>query len=245
MVSLPARAVRGLRKGDHALAGGARELRFLSWRRISWRRHRRSAGSSSKRWPARRWPNVEAIVSGWRRGRPSRRVRRRRCACPPGGGLEANAIARTCVVGAALLGERTDEETGRGRKGQPEPGCGAGGCQWPPVSPHRRPLFLPRAVPGQAGRWVGLSLSPGCRRPPSQRRSSGSRASETAAPCSSPPAPRSSQPGPNGDPAGVGGMPESLIIAFVLIGISVGKDAHRPVERVPGAEIGADRDRVA
>ena len=80
-----------------------------------------------------------------------------------------------------------------------------------------------------------------------QRRSSGSRASETAAPCSSPPAPapRSSQPRPNGDPAGVGGMPESLIIAFVLIGISVGKGAHRPVERVPGAEIAADRDRVA
>jgi hypothetical protein len=63
----------------------------------------------------------------------------------------------------------------------------------------------------------------------------------------SPPAPRarSSQPGPNRDPAGGGGMPESLIIAFVLIGISVGKDAHRPVERVPGSEIAADRDRVA
>ena len=59
------------------------------------------------------------------------------------------------------------------------------------------------------------------------------------------PASRSSQPGPNGDPAGGGGLPESLIIAFVLIGISVGKDAHRPVERVPDSEIAADRDRVA
>jgi len=57
--------------------------------------------------------------------------------------------------------------------------------------------------------------------------------------------PRSSQPSPSCDPAGVGGMPEGLIIAFVLIGISVGKDAHRPVERVPGSEITADRDRVA
>ena len=56
---------------------------------------------------------------------------------------------------------------------------------------------------------------------------------------------RSSQPGPNGDPAGSGSMPESLMIAFVLIGISVGKDAHRPVERVPDSEIAADRDRVA
>jgi hypothetical protein len=59
------------------------------------------------------------------------------------------------------------------------------------------------------------------------------------------PSPRSSQPRPNGDPAGVGGMSESLIISFVLIGISVSKGAHRPVERVPGAEIAADRDRVA
>jgi hypothetical protein len=59
------------------------------------------------------------------------------------------------------------------------------------------------------------------------------------------PAPRSSLPRPNGDPAGVGRMPESFIIPFVLIGISVGKGAHRSVERVPGAEIGADRDRVA
>ena len=56
---------------------------------------------------------------------------------------------------------------------------------------------------------------------------------------------RLSQPTPNGDPAGVGGTPESLKIPFVLVGISVGKRAHRPVERVPGAEIAADRDRVA
>ena len=47
-----------------------------------------------------------------------------------------------------------------------------------------------------------------------------------------------------GDPAGVGGVPESFIIPLVLIGISVSKGAHRPVERLPGAEIGADRDRV-
>jgi hypothetical protein len=105
--------------------------------------------------------------------------------------------------------------------------------------------FSPDGGAGTAGRWVGLSLSWGCRRPPSQRRSSGSRASETATRCSSPPAPRSSQPRPNGDPAGVGRMPESLIIPFVLIGISVGKGAHCSVERVPSAEIGADRDRVA
>ena len=59
------------------------------------------------------------------------------------------------------------------------------------------------------------------------------------------PAACSLQPGPNGDPAGVGRVPESLIIAFVLIGISVGEGAHRLVERVPGAEIAADRHRVA
>jgi hypothetical protein len=63
------------------------------------------------------------------------RALRRRCARPLGGGLEANAIARTCVVGAALLGERTDEETRRGRKRAAESGCGAGG-----VNGHR---FLP------------------------------------------------------------------------------------------------------
>src|SRR3984885_13442820 len=39
-------------------------------------------------------------------------------------------------------------------------------------------------------------------------------------------------------------MPESLIIPFVLIGISVGKGAHRSVARVPGAERGPDRARV-
>jgi hypothetical protein len=101
------------------------------------------------------------------------------------------------------------------------------------------------AIARGAGLETEVSLSPSCRRSPSQRRSSGSRASETATRCSSPPAPRSSQPRPNGDPAGVGRMPESLIIPFVLIGISVGKGAHCSVERVPGAEIGADRDRVA
>jgi hypothetical protein len=113
--------------------------------------------------------------------------------------------------------------------------------------------------PAETARWIGGTVGaiargagletevlavPELLRSPSQRRSFGSGASETAAPCP-PPRVRSSQPRPNDDPAGVGGMPESLIIPFVLIGISVGKGAHRPVERVPGAEIGADRDRVA
>ena len=98
-----------------------------------------------------------------------------------------------------------------------------------------------RACPRPPRRGVPRRRVPRCHRlrpMPGHRHQAGCVAARA-------PAPRSSQPGPNGDPAGVGRMPESLIIAFVLIGISVGKDAHRPVERVPGAEIAADRDRVA
>jgi hypothetical protein len=51
--------------------------------------------------------------------RPRASCHRRRCARPLGGGLQANAIARTCVVQAALLGERTDEERGGAEKGSP------------------------------------------------------------------------------------------------------------------------------
>ena len=121
--------------------------------------YERQSRPESARRRSRPWQGTRADR---RRGRSPRR----RCARPLGGGLEANAIARTCVVGAALLGERTDEETGRGRKGQPEPGCGAGG-----VNGHR---FLPIGghffSPGRCRDKPGGGWGSRCRRAAADRR---------------------------------------------------------------------------